>query len=117
LKSVSGVIDLDLYRESRVPQLQIKLDRSALARYGLDIDTVQDTIEIAMSGRIVSQLWQNERPVPIRLRLPEKERNDSEKIGNLNVVSPSETRIPLRDLAVMEIARGRTSIEREANSR
>ena len=117
LTGVPGVIDLDLYRESRVPQLQIKLDRSALARYGLDIDTVQDTIEIAMAGRIVSQLWQNERPVPIRLRLPEKERSDSEKIGNLNVVSPSETRIPLRDLAAMEIARGRTSIEREANSR
>ena len=117
LKDVSGVIDLDLYRESRVPQLQIKLDRSALARYGLDVDTVQDTIEIAMAGRIVSTLWQNERPVPIRLRLPEKERDDSEKIGNLNVVSPSATRIPLRDLAAMEIARGRTSIEREANSR
>jgi cobalt-zinc-cadmium resistance protein CzcA len=117
LTNVSGVIDLDLYRESRVPQLQIKLDRSALARYSLDVDTVQDTIEIAMAGRIVSKLWQNERPVPIRLRLPEKERNDSEKIGNLNVVSPSETRIPLRDLAAMEIARGRTSIDREANSR
>ena len=117
LNNVSGVIDLDLYRESRVPQLQIKLDRSALARYSLDVDTVQDTIEIAMAGRIVSKLWQNERPVPIRLRLPEKERNDSEKIGNLNVVSPSETRIPLRDLAAMEIARGRTSIDREANSR
>jgi len=117
LNGVSGVIDLDLYRESRVPQLQIKLDRSALARYGLDVDTVQDTIETAMAGRIVSKLWQNERPVPIRLRLPEKDRSDSEKIGNLNVVSPSETRIPLRDLAAMEIARGRTSIDREANSR
>ena len=117
LNGVSGVIDLDLYRESRVPQLQIKLDRSALARYGLDVDTVQDTIETAMAGRIVPKLWQNERPVPIRLRLPEKDRSDSEKIGNLNVVSPSETRIPLRDLAAMEIARGRTSIDREANSR
>jgi cobalt-zinc-cadmium resistance protein CzcA len=117
MTSVPGVIDLDLYRESRVPQLQIKLDRSALARYGLEVDTVQDTIEIAMAGRVVSQLWQNERPVPIRLLLPENERSDSEKIGNLNVVSPAETRIPLRDLAAMEIARGRTSIDREANSR
>ncbi len=117
LHGMDGIIDLDLYRESRVPQLQVKLDRSALARYSLDVDTVQDTIEIAMAGRVVSTLWQNERPVPIRLRLPEKERNDSEKIGNLNVVSPSESRIPLRDLAAMEIARGRTSIDREANSR
>jgi cobalt-zinc-cadmium resistance protein CzcA len=112
-----GIIDLDIYRESQVPQLRINLDRSALARNGLNVDTVQDTIEIGMAGRVVSQLWQGERPVPVRLRLPEKDRNDAEKIGDLNIVTPTETRIPLRDLANMEIARGRTSIEREANSR
>jgi len=117
LNNVPGVIDLDIYRESQVPQLRVNLDRSALARNGLNVDTVQDTVEIAMAGRVVSQLWQGERPVPVRLRLPEKDRNDQEKIGDLTVVTPTETRIPLRDLANMEIARGRTSIEREANSR
>lgn len=117
LTNVPGVIDLDIYRESQVPQLRVNLDRSALARNGLNVDTVQDTVEIAMAGRVVSQLWQGERPVPVRLRLPEKDRNDAEKIGELSVVTPTETRIPLRDLANMEIARGRTSIEREANSR
>jgi cobalt-zinc-cadmium resistance protein CzcA len=117
LINVPGVIDLDIYRESQVPQLRVNLDRSALARNGLNVDTVQDTVEIAMAGRVVSQLWQGERPVPVRLRLPEKDRNDAEKIGELSVVTPTETRIPLRDLANMEIARGRTSIEREANSR
>ncbi|MFZ2449233.1 MAG: CusA/CzcA family heavy metal efflux RND transporter [Methylovulum miyakonense] len=117
LAGVPGVIDLDLYRESRVPQLQIKLDRPALARNGLDVDTVQDTIEIGMAGKVVSELWQAERPVPVRLIVPATERGDVEKIGNLNVVSPSAAYIPLRDLATIEIARGRTSIEREANSR
>lgn len=117
LADVPGVIDLDLYRESRVPQLQIKLDRAALARNGLDVDTVQDTIEIGMAGRVVSELWQAERPVPIRLILPATERGDIEKTGNLNVVSPQAAYIPLRELAVIDIAQGRTSIEREANSR
>jgi cobalt-zinc-cadmium resistance protein CzcA len=117
LTSVPGVIDLDIYRESQVPQLRVNLDRSALARNGLNVDTVQDTVEIALAGRVVSQLWQGERPVPVRLRLPEKDRNDTEKIGELSIVTPTETRIPLRDLSNMEIARGRTSIEREANSR
>lgn len=117
LINVPGVIDLDIYRESQVPQLRINLDRSVLARNGLNVDTVQDTVEIGMAGRVVSQLWQGERPVPIRLRLPEKDRNDAEKIGDLSIVTPTGTRIPLRDLANMEIARGRTSIEREANSR
>jgi len=117
LANVAGIIDLDLYRESRVPQLQIKLDRSALARNGFTVDNVQDTIEIGMAGRVVSKLWQAERPVPIRLILPASERGDVEKIANLNVVSPAAAYIPLRDLATIEVARGRTSIEREANSR
>lgn len=117
LANVAGVIDLDLYRESRVPQLQIKLDRSTLARNGLNVDSVQDTIEIGMTGRVVSKLWQAERPVPIRLILPATERGDIEKIGNLNVASPSAAYIPLHDLADIGIAQGRTSIEREANSR
>lgn len=117
LANVSGVIDLDLYRESRVPQLQVKLDRSALARNGFDIDSAQDTIEIGMAGKVVSELWQAERPVPVRLILPASERGDVEKIGSLNIANPSGAYIPLHDLAAIEVARGRTSIEREANSR
>jgi cobalt-zinc-cadmium resistance protein CzcA len=117
LVNVPGIIDLAIYRESQVPQLRVNLDRSALARSGLNVDTVQNTVGIAMAGRVVTELWQGERPVPVRLILPEKERNDAEKVGDLNIVTPTDTRIPLRDLASMEIARGRTSIEREANSR
>lgn len=117
LKTMDGVIDLDLYRQSQVPQLQLRLDRDAMARNGLDVGTVQDTIEIALAGRVVSELWQAQRAVPIRLILPEKDRDDMEKVGNLTVVSPAGVGIPLRDLTDDTIAAGRSSIEREANSR
>jgi cobalt-zinc-cadmium resistance protein CzcA len=117
LKTVPGVIDLDLYRESIVPQLQINLDRSALAREGITIDAAQDTIETGLAGKVVTELWQNERPVPVRTILPAGERSDKERIGDLKLPAPSGARIPLREVAAMPIARGRTSIEREANSR
>lgn len=117
LSHMSGVIDLDLYRHSAVPQLQLNLDRSALARNGLAVDSVQDTIEIALAGKVASEFWQNERPIPIRLRLPETERDDIEKIGSLNIPSASGGIIPLNNLANVKIAIGRASIEREANSR
>jgi cobalt-zinc-cadmium resistance protein CzcA len=117
LKAVPGVIDLDLYRESIVPQLQINLDRSALAREGITIDAAQDTIETGLAGKVVTELWQNERPVPVRTILPAGERSDKERIGDLKLPAPSGARIPLREVAAMPIARGRTSIEREANRR
>lgn len=117
LKAIPGVIDLDLYRESIVPQLRINLDRSALAREGITIDAAQDTIETGLAGKVVTELWQNERPVPVRTILPAAERGEKEHIGDLKLPTPSGARIPLREVAGMPIERGRTSIEREANRR
>ncbi|BBL74664.1 efflux RND transporter permease subunit [Methylomagnum ishizawai] len=117
LKAVPGVIDLDLYRESLVPQLQLKLDRVALARQGITVDAAQDTIETAMAGKVVTQLWQGERPIPVRVILPTTERDEMEHYGDLMIPTPSGARVPLREVAHQQIERGRTSIEREANRR
>ncbi|GAB6048026.1 CusA/CzcA family heavy metal efflux RND transporter [Methyloparacoccus murrellii] len=117
LKAVPGVIDLDLYRESRVPQLQIRLDRDALAREGITVDAAQDTIETALAGRILTDVWQGERPVPVRTIVPRHEHGEIDRIGKLMVPTPVGGRIPLREIANIGIESGRTSIEREANSR
>ncbi|MCK9606321.1 MAG: CusA/CzcA family heavy metal efflux RND transporter [Methylomonas sp.] len=117
LKDLPGVIDLDLYRESIVPQLQIRLDRTALARQGIMVDTAQDTIETGLAGKVVTELWQDERPAPVRVILPLTERSDTDQIAGLMLPTPTGARIPLREVADMPIERGRTSIEREANRR
>lgn len=117
LKNEPGVIDLDLYRESQVPQLQIRLNRPALARQGVSVDAAQDTIETSLAGKVATDLWQAERPVPVRVILPAGERADMEQIGNLMLPTPAGARIPIREIADLHIERGRTSIEREANRR
>ncbi|WP_020482813.1 efflux RND transporter permease subunit [Methylomonas sp. MK1] len=117
LKDIPGVIDLDLYRESIVPQLQIKLNRAALARQGITVDAAQDTIETGLAGKVVTELWQDERPVPLRVTLPSIEHSDTEQIANLMLPTPAGARIPLREVATLPTERGRTSIEREANRR
>ncbi|NJD08652.1 MAG: efflux RND transporter permease subunit, partial [Methylococcaceae bacterium] len=117
LKMVPGVADLDLYREATVPQLQLDLDRGALARQGITVDSAQDTLETAMAGKVVTELWQGERPVPIRVILPTTERAEMEQIANLSIPTPSGSRVPLREIAGLNVATGRTSIDREANRR
>lgn len=116
LKGVPGVVDLDLYRDTSVPQLQLNLDRSALAREGVNVETAQEVIETALAGRVVTELWEGERSVPIRVRLPSIERMDQMRIGDIAVPSVHD-RVPLRDLARIEVAMGRAGINREANSR
>lgn len=117
LQDVPGITELDLYRDVSSPQLRIHLDRTALARAGVPIEDAARTIETALAGRIVTQYWEGERPVPVRLLLPKPARDDEEKIRNLTIANAAGAQIPLRQLASFEVANGVASIVREGNIR
>ncbi len=117
LAQIEGVVDLDIYRNTSMPQLQIELDRDALVREGITVDDAQRTLETALAGSVVNEYWVEERPVPIRVRLPRTEREDRDRIGELLVPNDEGARVPLRALSSLEIRTGRASINREDNSR
>jgi len=117
LKSVPGVVDLDLYRDAITPQLQVSFDRPALARAGVAIEDAQRTLETALAGRVATTMWEGERPVPVRLLLPPETRDDMDKIAAISVATESGARVPLRDLATLKLASGLASINREGNAR
>jgi cobalt-zinc-cadmium resistance protein CzcA len=117
LKDVEGVIDLDLYRDASVPQLRIRLDRNALARAGLSMEEAQQTVETALAGRVVTEFWEKERPVAVRLMLTPAARDDMEKIAALQIPAPGGARLPLKQVADIEVASGLASIVREGNVR
>ena len=117
LKAVSGIVDLDLYRDVTTPQLQVRFDRQALARAGVSMEDAQRTLETALAGRVATTTWEGERPVPVRLILPLAVRDDVEKIGAVTVATESGARVPLRDLAEIRVAEGLASINREGNAR
>ncbi|HTM44018.1 MAG TPA: efflux RND transporter permease subunit, partial [Polyangiaceae bacterium] len=62
-------------------------------------------------------LWQDETQIPVRVILPPNETADQERIANLLLPTPSGARVPLRDLASINVRMGRASINRENNSR
>lgn len=117
LSGIEGVVDLDVYRDTSMPQLQIELDRDALAREGIAVEDAQHTLETALAGRVVNEIWVGERPVPVRVRMPAEERADRERVAELLVPGEAGARVPLRDLARIEVRTGRAAINREDNSR
>jgi cobalt-zinc-cadmium resistance protein CzcA len=117
VRAVPGVVEASLYRDRNVPQLEIVPDRGRLARAGLSMARVQGVIETALAGRVAAEIWQGERLVPVRVRLPAPERADVGRIGDIPIHVPGGGRVPLRDVADVRVAPGRASIVREANSR
>ena len=117
IASVRGVTDLGLYRDATVPQLQIRLDRDALARAGIPVASANDFIGTALAGKVTTTFWEGERPVPVRLLLPASTRENDQAIGELAVPRPGGGSVPLKDVARITVATGAANIYRESNSR
>ncbi|MEP6593212.1 MAG: efflux RND transporter permease subunit, partial [Acidobacteriota bacterium] len=117
LAKVPGVVDLGLYRDATVPQLQIVLDRRALATSGITVSAAQDVVKTALGGEVTTEYWENERPVPVRVIFPIAERQDEGRIGDIQVPTASGGHVPLREVARIEQAMGKAAITRESNSR
>jgi cobalt-zinc-cadmium resistance protein CzcA len=100
-----------------VPQLQIRLDRDALARAGVPVASANEFIGTALAGKVATTFWEGERPVPVRLMLPASVRENDQAIGELAVPRPAGGSVPLRDLASITVANGAANIYRESNSR
>jgi HME family heavy-metal exporter len=95
MEGVPGVTDLMVEQQVEIPQLQIKLKREELLRYGLTSADVNEFIETALHGRTVSEIVQGERKFDLVVRLDEPYRRDVNKLERLAINLPTGGRIPL----------------------
>ncbi|XAH25874.1 CusA/CzcA family heavy metal efflux RND transporter [Xylophilus sp. GW821-FHT01B05] len=114
---ISGVVDLDLYRDAPAPQLHIEFNRQELARRGISVESAESAVEIALAGQVVTTLWEGEHGVPVRVRLPYADRMDEAAIREIAVAAPGGATVPLHALASIGIKVGNSSIFREGNAR
>jgi cobalt-zinc-cadmium resistance protein CzcA len=113
LSTVRGGTDLNAEKVSGQPYLTVNIDRSKIARYGLNISDVQKVIEIAVGGKAASQLYEENRSFPITVRLPEEKRNSLEAIANLMVTTKTGINVPLGQLAEVKLVEGPVQISRQ----
>lgn len=117
LSTIKGGIDLNAEKVSGQPYLTVNIDRSKIARYGLNISEVQKVIEIAVAGKEASQLYEENRSFPITVRLPEEKRNTLEAIKNLMITTKTGINVPLEQLAEVKMIEGPFQISRQDGMR
>lgn len=133
LKTIDGSADVKMEQTSGLPMLEVKLDKNAIARYGLNVSDVLDVLSIAVGGREAGLVFQGDRRFDILVRLPDSMRQDLTVLENLPVLLPADddnmadriggqphTRpayIPLKQVAKLEITDGLNQISRENGKR
>jgi cobalt-zinc-cadmium resistance protein CzcA len=117
MSGVPGVVDLAVFKELGEPQVQIRVDRDKIARFGLNVQDVQDVVETAIGGKATTQLLEGEKKFDVVTRFSPESRRDIEEIRDIEVSTPDGQRIPLAQLADIRTERGAAFIYRESNRR
>jgi Cu(I)/Ag(I) efflux system membrane protein CusA/SilA len=115
LKEVPSVKAEAVFADRTVgkPYLEIEIDRNAIARYGLSIEDVQQTMETAIGGMEITTTVEGRERFPVRVRYPQELRDDPESIKKILVPTKSGAQIPLGELATLNYVRGPQMIKSE----
>ena len=115
--AVPGVTDAAIDEYTPLPQIAIKVDRAATARYGINVADVVNLISTGIGGAAVSQLFLGDRHYDITVRFPAADRNNPEAIKSLVLTSSDGALIPLSQVAEVKLQTGESMINREMNHR
>ena len=129
-KTIPGNADVKLEQVTGLPLMVITPDRAALARYGLAVADIQDTVAAAMGGANAGQLFEGDRRFDIVVRLPDADRQNPKALAALPIPLPATTGrpddesvahlpgvVPLSAVAKIEVELGPNQISRENGKR
>ena len=113
IATVAGVVDAIVEPQVIIPQLRLELDRDQLLLYGLTAAEVNQFIETAMNGHVVSEVLEGQRTFDLLVRLDDDYRENLEVLRRLSIDTPEGGRIPLEAVAHIYESGGPNTVNRE----
>jgi heavy metal efflux system protein len=117
LGGIDGAHDVKVEQVTGMNQLDVIIDRKALAQHGLRVADVNATIETAMAGTKATTLIEGERRFDVVVRFPEASRSNPDRIGKLLLTAPGGERVPLARLAEFKTVEAPAQVSRENGMR
>ncbi len=117
IRKVNGAQDVQVDQITGAPQLKISINRHNIARYGINVEDVQQVIKAAIGGEIAGQIFEGIKRFDILVRFKPESRSTEKAINEILVKSPNGTNVPLSHLADIEDVVGPRQITRENNQR
>jgi cobalt-zinc-cadmium resistance protein CzcA len=111
-EKVEGVADAFVDRLGEQPQIQIRVERDRAARYGINVQDVQDVIESALGGKTVTEVWEGEQRFGVVIRLDEQDRGFA-RLPSLLIATASGAYVPLSEVASFRTVGSVMNISRE----
>lgn len=111
--TVQGARDLYVEQVAGLPQIVTSINRDEVAKYGLNVEDINQAINAAFAGQSAGLVFEGERRYDLTVRLASQSRQSIEDVRNLFISSPTGEQIPLKQLADVEFRIGPNQIQRE----
>ena len=112
IQGIDGIADLTLEQQIERPQLQIKPKRDMLAKYGIPLPEFSEFINVALSGKVVSQVYEGGKVFDLTVKVHDDDKANMEQIGNL-MIDANGQKVPLHYVAEILPLVGPNTISRE----
>ncbi len=115
--SVEGSSGVYVESVSGLPQITVRYNRAAIARYGLNVNDINSIINAAFAGQISGVVYEGEKRFDLVVRLKNERRRNLSDVQQLLIPTPQGTQIPLSAVANVQIEEGPNQIQRENSQR
>ncbi|MBL4675161.1 MAG: CusA/CzcA family heavy metal efflux RND transporter [Mucilaginibacter sp.] len=112
-RTVGGTADLYVEKVTGMPQVVIKYNRAEIAKYGLNIDDVNRTVNAAFAGAAAGKVYEGEKSFDLVVRVGSEGRRNLSDVQNLLISTPTGVQIPLYQVASVDEIEGPNQIQRE----
>ena len=113
ISGIEGLVDIAVEQQTETPQLQIRANRSALAKYGISIEEFNKFIELAFSGDKIADIYEGQRSFDLVLRLNKNYTENIESVKKALIDTGDGRKIPLEEVAEIVSTGGPNTISRE----
>jgi cobalt-zinc-cadmium resistance protein CzcA len=117
LTGIRGAADVAAIKVGGQTELNITLDRNRMARYGINVNDVNNTVKIAMAGSTVNIFYEDSRRFDVTLRLDKPYRDAVDDLADLPISLSTGGTLPLGSIADISVRQGAARIGREAGGR
>jgi len=112
-KTVDGTADWYVETVTGMPQIVIDYNRNEIAKYGLDIEEINRTVNAAFAGAAAGKIYEGEKSFDLVVRVGSEGRKNIDDVRNLPIATPSGIQLPLYQVAGISEVEGPNQIQRE----
>ena len=117
IEDIPGAADISVEKIAGLPEMNVTYNRTKIARYGLNIQDVNDMISMGFAGKSTGSVFEGEKRFDLVVRLNIQERQDINSLKNLYIDTPHSGKVPLSELAEISYKKGAAKISRDDTRR